>query len=111
MNFKKVTFTLIILILFSSCSRENKEADVAKAPKPYKVSKDLKAIKEDGVLHAISIYNSTSYFLYRGMPIGFEYELLSRLAKDLDLELKITIAKDIDDLFDMLNNGEGDLVA
>ena len=43
--------------------------------------------------------------------MGFEYELLSRLAKDLGLKLKITIAEDIDDLFDMLNNGEGDLIA
>lgn len=43
--------------------------------------------------------------------MGFEYELLSRLAKNLGLKLKITIAEDIDDLFDMLNNGKGDLIA
>lgn len=43
--------------------------------------------------------------------MGFEYELLSRLADDLGLELKITIAEDINDLFDLLNSGEVDLVA
>jgi len=116
MNLTKSAFFIVVLIIFSSCSKGNKgSSDVAfgikPETKPYKISKDLEAIKEDGVLHAITIYNSTSYFLYRGMPMGFEYELLSRLAKDLGLKLKITIAEDIDDLFDMLNNGEGDLIA
>jgi len=116
MKLTKSAFFIVVLIIFSSCSKGNKgSSDVAfgikPETKPYKISKDLEAIKEDGVLHAITIYNSTSYFLYRGMPMGFEYELLSRLAKDLGLKLKITIAEDIDDLFDMLNNGEGDLIA
>ena len=111
-------FFIAFLILLSGCSKgsgssgnesgffSNNQVDP-----PYNITKDLKAIKEDGILHAITIYNSTSYFLYRGTPMGFEYELLSRLAKDLDLELKITVADNINDLFDMLNNGEGDLIA
>ncbi|NBC24850.1 MAG: transporter substrate-binding domain-containing protein [Bacteroidetes bacterium] len=45
------------------------------------------------------------------MPMGFEYELLSRLAEDLDLELKITIAENFDDLITSLNKGEVDLIA
>src|SRR6056297_636088 len=99
----KISSFLVSIFLLSGCgdghqerndgmgSSKNQEVGV-----PYKVSRDLEAIKEDGVLHAITIYNSTSYFLYRGMPMGFEYELLSRLAKDLGLKLKITIAEDID---------------
>ncbi|MBI6119867.1 MltF family protein [Salegentibacter maritimus] len=116
MNIKRSVFSFIVLVFLSGCSQVAKDANdglsaLKPDTKPYKVSKDLKAIKEDGVLHAITIYNSTSYFLYKGMPMGFEYELLSRLAENLDLELKITVAEDIDDLFDMLNNGEGDLIA
>ena len=87
---------------------ENDELNFDLNNLPYK---DLESIKEDGVLHAITTYSSTSYFLYRGIPMGFEYELLSRLAKDLDLKLKITIAEDFDDLIKMLNNGEVDLIA
>lgn len=75
------------------------------------LEKDLTEIKKDGVLNAITIYSSTSYFLYRGQAMGFEYELLTYLAKELGLELKITIAKDIDELFKMLNKGDGDIVA
>ncbi|OEY72644.1 lytic transglycosylase [Salegentibacter salarius] len=116
MILKKCTFFIVFLIILSGCSQGDNSASSAMFgskpdTKPYKISKDLEAIKEDGVLHAITIYNSTSYFLYKGMPMGFEYELLSRLAKNLGLKLKITIAEDIDDLFDMLNNGKGDIIA
>ena len=118
MDLKMKVFVFAVLIIFSSCSKGSRNSseeggffNTGQDEVPYNTFKDLQAIKEDGVLHAITIYNSTSYFLYKGMPMGFEYELLSRLANDLDLELKITVADDIDDLFDMLNNGEGDLIA
>jgi membrane-bound lytic murein transglycosylase F len=116
MNIQIKVFFISILILFSNCSQTNKKLENSSL-KPdqktaaFKTFKDLKTIKEDGILHAITIYSSTSYFLYKGMPMGFEYELLARLAKSLGLELKITVAKDIDALFDMLNNGDGDLIA
>jgi membrane-bound lytic murein transglycosylase F len=116
MILKKHAFFIVFLIILLGCYKGDRDSADAvfgskREAKPYKVSKDLEAIKEDGVLHAITIYNSTSYFLYKGVPMGFEYELLSRLAKNLGLKLKITIAEDIDDLFDMLNNGKGDLIA
>jgi membrane-bound lytic murein transglycosylase F len=116
MNIQIKVFFISVLILFSSCSQTNKKAKNSSLKsnqnaKPFKTVKDLETIKEDGILHAITIYSSTSYFLYKGMPMGFEYELLSRLAKNLGLELKITVAEDIDSLFDMLNNGDGDLIA
>jgi len=116
MNTQIKVFLISILILFSNCSQTNKKLENSllkpnKKTAPFKTFKDLQAIKEDGILHAITIYSSTSYFLYKGMPMGFEYELLTRLAKNLGLELKITVARDIDALFGMLNNGEGDLIA
>lgn len=116
MNTQIKVFLISILILFSNCSQTNKKLENSllkpnKKTAPFKTFKDLQTIKEDGILHAITIYSSTSYFLYKGMPMGFEYELLTRLAKNLGLELKITVARDIDALFGMLNNGEGDLIA
>lgn len=75
------------------------------------VKRDLAEIKKSGVLRAITIYNSTGYFLYRGKAMGFEYELLKNLAEKLEVELQITVADNIDELFDMLNRGEGDVVA
>ncbi|THD66810.1 transporter substrate-binding domain-containing protein [Robertkochia marina] len=118
MNLQKLSFFITVLFIFTACQQQRtntgeKEDVLTTVPDEpaFEFRKDLDAIRKDGVLHAITIYNSFSYFLYRGKPMGFEYELLSRLAKDLGLELKITVAEDIDDLFKMLNNGEGDLIA
>lgn len=105
----------ILLLLLVSCSNQDPKADpehksVGDIRKPL-VKRDIAEIKEAGVLNAITIYNSTSYFLYRGEPMGFEYELLKRLADELEVELNMIIAEDIDELFNMLNRGEGDIIA
>ncbi len=75
------------------------------------VDRDYERIKEDGVLRALIIYSSTSYFLYKGEPMGFEYELLQLLAEHLGLKLELVISKDLDSEFEVLNRGDVDLIA
>jgi membrane-bound lytic murein transglycosylase F len=75
------------------------------------VDTDLKDIRERGVLKALVVYSSTSYFLYRGQPMGFEYELLEKLAEDLDLELELIVSDDLDSQFEVLNRGDVDIIA
>ncbi|MBC3758887.1 transporter substrate-binding domain-containing protein [Hyunsoonleella sp. SJ7] len=75
------------------------------------VERDLADIKEEGILKALVVYSSTSYFLYKGQAMGFEYELLQWLAKDLDLELEVVVSKDLDAEFEVLNRGDVDLIA
>ncbi|GJM29672.1 MAG: lytic transglycosylase F [Cyclobacteriaceae bacterium] len=75
------------------------------------VDLDLDKIKQRGTLVAIVDNSTTSYFIYKGQPMGYEYELLSLLADDLDVELKLLITRDIEDAFNKLLNGEGDIVA
>ncbi len=72
---------------------------------------DLEDIKKRGKLVAITSYSPTSYFLYRGQPMGYEYELLERLATCLNLDLEIKIAYNLDNFIEMLNTDEGDIVA
>ena len=36
----------------------------------------------EGVLRAVTGYDANSYFIYRGQPMGFEYELLSSPAPE-----------------------------
>jgi membrane-bound lytic murein transglycosylase F len=107
---------LLAFLLFIGCSNQNKEEsnsgleekDPLKGPT---INQDLEAVKEDGKLKAITGYSSTSYFIYRGKPMGYEYELLERFADYLDLELEIIVAEDIQKMFEMLNKGEGELIA
>ena len=77
----------------------------------YDVSTDLPEIIARKKLIAITGYNTYSYFIYKGEPMGYEYELLVKLAEHLGLELEIKVANSIDDMIDMVNRGEGDLIA
>lgn len=71
----------------------------------------LNEIKKRGKLKVITSYNANSYFIYKDQPIGYEYELLKLMTKDLGVELDIQATNDIANLDYMLNSGEGDLIA
>lgn len=75
------------------------------------VSLDLEQIRERGKLIAITDFNSTSYFIYRGEPMGFQYELLQAYADYLQLELVLITENDLNIAFEMLNHGDADLLA
>lgn len=66
---------------------------------------------ERGKLIAITDYNSTSYFIYKGEPMGFQYDLLQEFADYLNLELEIFTENDLHVSFEMLNKGDADLMA
>lgn len=75
------------------------------------ISRDLARIRERGSLVVLAPYNSTTYFIYQGEPLGFEYELLRAFAKDLGVTLKMIVVTDPKSLFPLLNSGEGDIAA
>ncbi len=72
---------------------------------------DLPGIMERGELVAITSYSPLSYFIYRGEVMGYEYELLQRFGEHIDLPVRIEIARDFGEMMDMLDRGEGDLIA
>ena len=78
---------------------------------PDPVERDLPAIAERDTLVALVTFNSTGYFVYRGQPMGFEYDLLRHFAKSRDMALRAVVVEDRAELFRMLNEGEGDVVA
>jgi membrane-bound lytic murein transglycosylase F len=119
MNYRKIGF-LIGLILSISVfmlfcqTAEEKSSQTAKQMRPAQpkiIHRDLDEIKKRGKLFAITGYSATSYFIYKGQPMGYEYELLTRLAKHLGLELQIEIENNFDVIFDRLNRGDGDIIA
>lgn len=114
MNYYRHIIIGLAILLISSCQQQEK----SNADNPdfssivaNSVDRDLEAIKKDGVLRALVVYSSTSYFLYKGQAMGFEYELLKGLAKHLDLKLEVIISKDLDSEFEVLNRGDVDLIA
>jgi membrane-bound lytic murein transglycosylase F len=75
------------------------------------ISRDLAEIRERGSLTVLAPYNSTTYFIYQGEPLGYEYELLQAFAKDLGVPLKMVVVTDPKSLLPLLNSGEGDIAA
>lgn len=99
---------ILILFLVVSCNRPPSAEDKYKIPL---VKLDLAQIKERGYINALVDNNSMSYFYYKGGPMGYEYELLSRLAKHLEVDLRIKVITSIEEAIERLNNGTGDVVA
>jgi membrane-bound lytic murein transglycosylase F len=107
-------YSCLILLLISCQDEKSSAQDGEEVINPFvenSVDTDLKDIKERGVLKAMVVYSSTSYFLYRGQAMGFEYELLQQLAEDLDLELELVVSDDLDSQFEVLNKGDVDIIA
>ncbi len=98
---------ILTIVAVSGCGINGKRS----AKQQKKIKHDLEDIKKDGVLRVITSYSSTSYFIYKGQTMGYEYDLLKRFAKHLDLELDIQVSNDIDTMFTKLLNGDVDLIA
>ncbi len=75
------------------------------------VSRDFSDIRQSGVIRMITRYNSNTYFLQNGIERGFEYELVKEFARKNDLSLEVVIVEQNDNPYDMLNRGDGDVIA
>ncbi len=72
---------------------------------------DLDAIRHRGKLIVLAENNSTSYFVYKGEPMGYDYELLNAFANHLGVELEMVVIEDMNTILDELNAGKADLAA
>jgi membrane-bound lytic murein transglycosylase F len=75
------------------------------------VSCDLDSIRKRGKLVAITDFNSTDYFIYRGEPMGFNYELLKSFSDNIGIDLEIIPENRPDQALHMLKSGAADLLA
>ena len=74
-------------------------------------ARDLDDIRKRDTLIVLAPYNSTTYFLYRGEAMGYEYELLKDFAKDAGVELRVVLVQNRDSMMTMLRGGIGDIAA
>jgi membrane-bound lytic murein transglycosylase F len=54
--------------------------------------------------------NSTNYFIYRGEPMGFQYEMFKLMAEDFGVKLKLKTNNNLPDSFDKLYRGRVDII-
>lgn len=98
-------FLILVILASYSCKSESNRS----YSKRHVV--DLEQIKEQGKLIAITDYNSINYFIYRGQPMGYQYDLLRELAKHLDISLEIVVSNALEETFNCLRMGDCDLIA
>ena len=99
------------LLILGSCKRsgESRFRDVEQL-RPDRVT-HLERIRDRGALRVVTEYNSISYFIYRGQPMGFQYEMLQELANYLDLSLEVSVSNDLERNFSDLQEGNTDMIA
>jgi len=81
------------------------------SPREIAYRADLEDIKKRKVLRILTRNTSSTFFIYKGEQLGFEYELAKEFAKTLGVRLEVVIPPTREALLEYLDQGRGDLVA
>ena len=104
---KKLTILFAILVaVLTSCINKPGVSNNSDT-----ISPSLDSIVKRGKLVAVTDYNSIDYFIYKGEPMGFNYELLKAFTDHLGIDLEIVTENQINHALDLLNSGEADILA
>lgn len=108
----KTTILLLTIVssLLFSCGNNSEEQGETNS-KGEVLQGALPSPYESGELVVLVNNSVTSFYIYKGEPMGFEYEMLKKVCKDLGLELKVKIIDDGDHILDSLRAGHGHIVA
>jgi membrane-bound lytic murein transglycosylase F len=110
-KYRNVFLLMLLISLFSIFVEQTRSDSVWEDGKFEAPLRDLETIRKEGHLRVVVDYNSISYFVYRGKPMGYKYELLRELARELDVELDFYVNNDVESTFFGLETGRYDLAA
>lgn len=105
---------ILVLFLFSIFTESCNQKPTTQEVDNQLVIKDVsipKSTQKEGILTVLLDNSLTSYFIYQGEAMGYEYEMLALFAKENDLKLNIKIIGQVENILDSLMTGKGDLVA
>ncbi|MDX5631063.1 MULTISPECIES: membrane-bound lytic murein transglycosylase MltF [unclassified Brenneria] len=80
---------------------------------PWRSSQDvqLRQILARGELRISTVNSPLTYTISNGAPAGLDYELAKRFADYLGVKLVVSSRKNLDELFDALDNDDADMLA
>lgn len=96
----RLAFFIAMIMMLGGCITKQK-------PQVY----DFEQIKQKGELTIITLNSSTSYFIYKDEPMGYDYDLAKDFCSYYGLKLNVKVAENSTRLIEMLENGEGDVIA
>jgi membrane-bound lytic murein transglycosylase F len=73
--------------------------------------RSLAEIVKSGYIRVLTRNNDTSFFIYRGHRMGFDYELGKKLAQSLGIRVDMIITQSWAEMVPSLLKGEGDVIA
>lgn len=99
---KMVLKSLALMLLVLSCLGCGKQKDSRR---------DFHQILKSGTLRVLTLNTSTSYFIYRDQPMGYHYDMIVDFSRYHGLIPEIIVAENPKALLEMLQSGEGDVIA
>lgn len=111
LKYRNVLALVMVFFAFSTCVEQTRSASVWNNGKYEAPLRDLDVIRREGKLRVVVDYNFINYFVYKGKPMGFKYEILKHLADDLDVKLELHVSNDLEETFRGLETGRFDLAA
>lgn len=97
MKMKFLYLCTTILILISCTKTKYKKNDIGENLYEIRLKKKIRVVMD---------YNSINYFIYKGKPMGFQYDLAQLFAKHLGVSLDVVVNNNLDESFAMLENGD-----
>jgi membrane-bound lytic murein transglycosylase F len=73
--------------------------------------RSLQEIVKSGYIRVLTRNNDTSFFIYRGHRMGFDYELGKKLAQHIGIRVDMIITQGWSEMVPALLKGEGDVIA
>ncbi|MGM9760854.1 MAG: transporter substrate-binding domain-containing protein [Parabacteroides sp.] len=96
-----VLLALVLSVMFSLY----KAAHQPLAPRDYA------EIRQEGILHVVTEYNQSGYYVKGDTIEGFQYELCQAIARESGLEVQIHLEMSLTESFRLLENQACDLIA
>lgn len=72
---------------------------------------DAVSTKLPDTLRVGTLYSALSYFIYRGEPMGYDYDLVEQFGADKGIAIDLVVAQSLPSLLAMLDSGTIDLAA
>lgn len=76
-----------------------------------RVFDDLNEIRNRRILRVLTVNGPSTYFVFRGALVGFDYELVERFADQQGVLVQMIVAPTVADLVPWLREGRGDVIA
>jgi membrane-bound lytic murein transglycosylase F len=96
--------------LLAAANRYLNHAELARKRAPIRTG-DLTELRRTGTLRMLTRNNASTYFIWKGRLLGFEYEMAQRFAHTNQMHLEVVVADTYEDLIPMLKQGRGDFIA